>query len=44
MFVVPLYTIRCQSGPLAQFALCDFADEGDAVPFRNAMRHKYSIN
>ena len=22
----------------------DFDDEGDAVPFRDALRHKYSIN
>ena len=37
MFLVPLYNIRCQSGPSG-----DFGDECDAVPYRNAMRHKYS--
>ena len=49
MFIVPLYTILCQSQKLIQFALMgadegDFADEGDAVPFRDGLRHKYFIN
>ena len=42
--IEPLYTIRRQSGSLNQFTLRDFVIEGNAVPFRVAMHHKYSIN
>ena len=39
----PLNRVRCQSGPLAQFALGRFPDEGDVGPFRDVIHHKYSI-
>ena len=38
------YTIRCQSVPLPSFPLGDFGDDCDAIPFRDAVRHKYSVN
>ena len=43
MFIVLLDTIWSQSGPLTQFALGDFAGEGDADPFWGAIYHKYLI-
>ena len=42
--IEPLYTIRRQSGSLNQFTLRNFVNEGNAVPFRDAMHHKSSIN
>ena len=35
---------RCQSARLTQFALRRFCRWGDAVSFRDIVRHKYSIN
>ena len=37
--VTSLNRIFSQSWPLTQFVLGDFADEGDSVPFRDAMCH-----
>ena len=38
------YTIRYQSVPLPSFPLGDFGDDCDAIPFRDAVRHKYFVN
>ena len=43
IFVVPLYTIWCQSGPLTQFALRRFCRGGNSVLFWDTACHKYSI-
>ena len=43
MFLVPLYT-NVNRGHWPSLPSGDFADEGDAVPFRDAVRHKYFIN
>ena len=43
MFIVPLSTLSDVNQGHWRLPLGDFADEGDALPFRETVRHIYSI-